>query len=161
MRIGLGQVVGSDPDRLGLIDAFEQDAALARIDLGDAPALAVEDLGRLVVDAGDDEIAGGELGLPHLDFLRSERSGLAADLPRDLVQSRDLGVLLGDHHGVLAALEGLMPVRDHRLTALLGVRGDRHALLRAIEGKRLAALALPDPLRRLAVEVVAVADHLV
>jgi hypothetical protein len=46
-----------------LIDAFEYDATLGGVDLGDAPALAVEDLGGAVVDAGDDEIAGGEAGL--------------------------------------------------------------------------------------------------
>jgi hypothetical protein len=69
--------------------------------------------------------------------------------------------LLGDHHSVLASLKRLVPVADHRLAALLGVRGDRDPLLRLVEGKRLAALALTYSLRGVSVEIVAVANHLV
>jgi hypothetical protein len=82
VRVGPRQVIGSDFDRLGLVDAFEDDTALGGVDLGDAPALAVEDFGARVVDAGDDEIAGGEAGLADLDLLRSELPGLTADLAR-------------------------------------------------------------------------------
>jgi hypothetical protein len=161
VRVGPGEVVGSDLDRPGLVDAFEGHAALGRVNLRNPPALAVEDFGAWVVDAGDDEIAGGKARLAHFDLLRSELPGLAADLARNLVQAPHLGVLLGDHHRVLAALVRLMPVADHRLASLLRVWRDRDSLLGLVEDKRLVALALPDPLRRLAVEVVAVSDHLV
>ena len=140
---------------------FEDDLLLLGVDLGDRPALAVVDLCLAVVDAGDDLIAGGEARLAHFDLLGAELPRLAPHRSRQLVQALHLDVSLRDHHRVLAALEGLLPVADHRLAAGLGVGGDRHPLLGDVETERLASLALADALRRLAVELVAVADHLV
>ena len=79
MWVGPRQILLTDLDPLRLVDSVEDDTALGRVDLGDAPALAVEDFGARVVDAGDDEIAGGEAGLADLDLLPSELPGLAAN----------------------------------------------------------------------------------
>ena len=137
--------------------------SLSRVDLGDPPALAVVDVGAAVVDAGDDLIAGGEgpHHRPRSRRLRACPPGLRTS-PRHLVQPLDLGVPLGDHHRVLAALIGLMPVADHRLAPL--PRRSGATVTRSsdsVEAQSLTPLSLADPLRRLAVELVLVADHLV
>jgi len=58
---------------------------LSRVDLGNLPALAVEDFGALVVDAGDYLVAGGKARLPHFDLAGFELPALPADLPRHFV----------------------------------------------------------------------------
>ncbi len=88
MRVGLCEVVRSDHDRLGLVDAFEGHAPLGGVDLGDPPPLAVEDFGARIVDADDDEIAGGETRLADFDLLPAKLPGLTADLAGNLVQLR-------------------------------------------------------------------------
>jgi hypothetical protein len=75
----------------------------------------------VVVDAGDDLVAGREAGLPHFDLLRAELAFCPHLLPRQRVQLADLGVPLGDHQGVLALAEALPPVGDHRLPPRGGV----------------------------------------
>lgn len=115
----------------------------------------------MVVDAGNDLIAGGEGRAADLDLALAEYPRLLADISRHRVQLLDLGVSLGDHYGVLGALVGPMPIGDHRLAPRIGVGGDRDPLSGLIEAQRLAALACAYPLRRDAVKLVLVADHLV
>jgi len=81
---GLREVVGSDLDRVCLVDAVEDDPSLLRVDLGDLPALAVEDVVRSVVDAGDDLIAGSEAGFADFDLLLAQPSFGSHQLPGQL-----------------------------------------------------------------------------
>jgi hypothetical protein len=61
VRVGPREVVVADLDPLRLVDSVDDDAPLVGVDLGDAPALAVEDFGARVVDAGV-EIVAPEIG---------------------------------------------------------------------------------------------------
>ena len=121
----------------------------------DPPALAVVDLGTVVVDAGDDLVADREAGLPHLDLDGSPSR------PSALITSRasafslaDLGVSLRHHQRVLALGERAPPVGDHLLAPGLRVGAHHHPLGRAVDLDRLGAAALADPAGALAVEIV-------
>jgi hypothetical protein len=153
MRVGLCEVVGTDLDRAGLVDALQDDAALVGIDLGDLPALAVVDVGFAVVDSGDDLVAGGKARFADLDLLLAELPGLSAQLAGHRVQAFDLDVLLGDHHRVLSGPKGLMPLGEHRLAAGLGIGGHNYPLLRAVEVKGLGSFAFADQPRPFALDL--------
>jgi len=148
-------------DAAGLVDAVENDPTSLGVHLGDFPALAVVDCCVAVVDAGDEEIAGGKWGAADHDLLGAEPPFGLDQLARRRVQALNLDVSLRHHQRVLALGEGLPPVTDHRCALQLGGLGDRHPLGLPVEAQCLSRVTLADQLRRIAVNLVEVADHFV
>src|SRR5205085_2804029 len=125
------------------------------------PALAVEDLRLLVVDPRDHLVADREPPAADGDLLAAESPLRLQQLACPLVQVRALGVQPGDHQRVLAALPRLPPVGDDRHATQLVVCRDYDPALPRVAVERLRAVPFADQPRRLAVEVVTMADHLV
>jgi hypothetical protein len=106
-------------------------------------------------------IAGSEGSAADFDLLAAQPAFGSDQLARGRVQALDLDVSLRHHQRVLALGVRAPPVLDHHHTALLGVPGNRDPLLGSVEAQGLPSLPLADELRRLAVELVVVADHFV